>query len=413
MKLTDAIIRETRAPKKGYRALTDGKRLFLRLDSRGRRSWRLKYVVGGRESQTSLGAYPETSIAAARELAEAIREQAKIGKNPAAAKRAQRQTEQAKAEVTFGQVGLEWLAHDDTLAPRTKTKHAWLFNKLRKLHPVPIAEVKRSDLRTVLQSIERMDDRRETAHRAGQVAALIFAHGMDNYEDIVKHNPAVSRKGWLKPKKSKRPGGHLPGITDRDSVGHLMKIIDGHNDVWNMPTVTNALRFLARVFVRQDALCGAEWSEFYHLDDPTKAEWRIPARRMKGPIGQRRAFTVPLSRQAIEILDAQRQMSSEGRYVFPHASRPNRCMSTGALSARLGALFYEPSVHTPHGFRTTAATLLREKPLAYDSDLVELALAHSQSNKVRGAYDRAERMDERREMLQAYADYLDKLKARE
>jgi len=86
-------------------------------------------------------------------------------------------------------------------------------------------------------------------------------------------------------------------------------------------------------------------------------------------------------------------------------------MSAGALGARLGALFYESSEHTPHGFRTTAATLLREKPLAYDSDLVELALAHSHGNKVRGAYDRAERMDERREMLQAYADYLDELKA--
>jgi integrase len=271
--------------------------------------------------------------------------------------------------------------------------------------------VKRSDLRTALQSIERMEDRRETAHRTGQVAALIFAYGMDNYEDIVKHNPAASRKGWLKPKKSKRPGGHLPGITDPDKVGALIRIIDGDNDIWNMPTVTNALRFLARVFVRQDALCGAEWSEFYHLDDPAKAEWRIPARRMKGPIGQRRPFTVPLSRQAIEILEAQRQVSGEGRYVFPHASRPNRGMSTGALGARLGGFFYEPSEHTPHGFRTTAATLLREKPLAYDSDLVELALAHSHGNKVRGAYDRAERMDDRREMLQSYADYLDELKA--
>ncbi len=349
VKLTDAIIRETRAPKKGYRALTDGKRLFLRVDSRGRRSWRLKYVVGGRESQTSLGAYPETSIAAARGLAEAIREQAKLGKNPAAAKREQRQTEQAKAALTFGQVGLEWLAHDDTLAPRTKAKHAWLFNKLRKLHSVPIAEVKRSDLRTVLQSIERMDDRRETAHRAGQVAALIFARGMDNYEDVIKHNPAASRKSWLKPKQTT----HRAGITDPDKVGALMHLIDGDYDISNSPTVTNALRFLARVFVRQDAVCGAEWSEFHNLRDPAQAEWRIPARRMKGPIGQRRPFTVPLSRQAVAILEAQRQTSGEGRFVFPHASRRNVGMSKGALGARLGALFYEPSEHTPHGFRTT------------------------------------------------------------
>ena len=380
--------------------------MFLRI-TKDSRTWRLKYNVGGRESQTSLGAYPDVSIAVARELADEVRRQVKAGRNPAAEKRQVKSTEQAKASLTFGQVGTEWLAHDDTLAPRTKSKHAWLFQKLAKLHRMPIAEVQRSDVRTALQAIQAVDNRRETAHRAGQVAALIFAYGMDNYENVVKFNPALSRKSWLKPKQT----AHRAGITDPAKVGSLMKIIDGENDIWNIPTVANALRFLARVFVRQDALCGAEWSEFHNLEDPTKAEWRIPARRMKGPIGQRRPFTVPLSRQAIEILEAQRKVSGEGRYVFPHAIRANRCMSAGALGARLGALFYESSEQTPHGFRTTAATLLREKPLAYDSDLVELALAHTQGNKVRGAYDRAERMDERREMLQAYADYLDKLKA--
>ncbi len=406
-RLTDAMISETPAPAKGYRALTDGKRLFLRVDSRGGRSWRLKYAVGGRESQTSLGAYPEVSIAVARDLAEAVREQAKLGKNPAASKRVERQVEQDKAALTFGQVGVEWLAHDDTLAPKTKSKHAWLFEKLRKLHPIPIAEVKRADVRTALQSIQAMDNRRETAHRAGQVAALIFAYGMDNYEDIVTANPAVSRKGWLKPKQPQ----HRAGITDPAKLSTLLRVIDMVDGIDRFkPTVMNALQFVARTFVRQDALCGAQWTELHHLDDPAKAEWRIPACRMKGPIGQRRPFTVPLSRQAVEIIEAQRQLSGESKFVFPHAYRPNRCMSKGALNAALGAMGYAPTEHTPHGFRTTAATLLREKPLAFDSDLVELALAHAQGNKVRGAYDRAERMDERREMMQRYADYLDELK---
>jgi integrase len=396
-----------------YRALSDGKRLFLRITPEGSTIWRLKYVIGGRggkESQTSLGAYPEVSIETARELAEEVRGQAKLGRNPAKEKREAKEAVQDRAAVTFGRVGLEWLSHDDTLAARTKTKHAWLFEKLKKLHPVPVGEVKRSDVRTVLQAIEKVDDRRETAHRAGQVASKIFTYAMDHYEEIVKANPAAERKSWLKPKRSKRPTGHLPGITDPEKLGMLLKMIDMFDETVSRPTVINALRFLARVFVRQEALCGAQWSEMHDLGDPQSAEWRIPAARMKGPIGQRRPFVVPLSRQAIEILESQRHAVGGSRYVFPHAVREGRGMSSGALKAALAALSYSPAEHTPHGFRTTAATLLREPPLKYDSDLVELALAHGQRNKVRGAYDRAERLPERREMMQRWADYLDDLK---
>jgi integrase len=415
MKLTDKLIKKGLAagvPRgKTYRALTDGKRLFLRIDTAGGASWRLKYTVGGRESQTSLGAYPGVSIAAARDLAEDVRKQARAGKNLPRLKRDAEETKREKAALTFGAVGAEWLAHDDTRARRTQSKHAWLFEQLKRLHSMPLGEVKPSDVRAVLKTIETKSDRRETAHRAGQVAAQVFDYAISAH-DFTGGNPAARRKGWLKPKKPKRPSGHLPGITEPPKVGMLLKMIDFQEDAGRAlkPTVMNAMRFLARVFVRQEALCGAQWSEFHHLDDPAQAEWRIPAARMKGPIGERRPFTVPLPRQAIEILKAQRDFSGESRFVFPHALRLSRGMSSGALNAALGAMGYESSEHTPHGFRTTAATLLREKPLAFDSDLVELALAHRQGDKVRGAYDRAARFEERREMMQAYADYLDKLK---
>lgn len=162
-----------------------------------------------------------------------------------------------------------------------------------------------------------------------------------------------------------------------------------------------ALKLAPLVFVRPGELRAAEWAEF----DLDKAEWRIPAERMK--MGER--HFVPLSRQAVEILRHLEAFTGYSRYLFPSLRSADRPMSNNAITAALRRLGYSGEEMTGHGFRTVASTLLNEQGWA--PDLIELQLAHAERNKVRAAYNRAERLDERRRMMQAWADYLDGLKA--
>ena len=406
MALTDKAISAARVkPGKSFRVITDARRLFLRITPDGAKSWRLKYRVNGKETMASLGHYPDVSISDARKAADKIRGQVADGVNPAAQRREVKEQEQSASALTFRRVGEEWLAHDDSLAERTREKRRWLFDLLAPLHAKPCTEIKRSDVRKALLAIQDTGQR-ESARRAGQVAAAIFKYGRDNYEDIIKENPATERSGWLKPVNEK----HHAGVTDPKELGILVALADGGVFSNRLPTVANALRFLLRVPVRHGELIGAEWSEFHQLDDAKRAEWRIPAHRMKGKVGSRKAFTVPLSRQAAAILQAQQKVSGTGTHVFPDARRSGNQMSNGALKGLLGAMGYEPEQMTPHGVRTTFATLARDA-LRFDTDLVERCLAHSHGNAVRGAYDRSERFEERRALMQAWADYLDKLSA--
>lgn len=400
--LTDKIIRSAQVkPGKSFRTITDARGLHIRLSADGKRGWRLKYRVNGSETMASLGSYPEVSIADARKAADKIRIAAADGENPAASRREKREEDRTAQALTFGRIGLEWLAHDDTLAERTRTKRRWLFDMLSSLHAKACTDIKRSDVRDALKVIERT--KRESAKRAGQIAAAIFNYGRDNYEDVIKDNPAAGRKGWLKPVKE----AHHAGVITPKALGLLVGLADGGMFSDRLPTIANALRFLLRVPVRHGELIGAQWSEFQHLDDTKAAEWRIPAERMKGKVGSRRAFVVPLSRQAVAILKEQHKVSGAGSYVFPDPGRTGRHMSNGALKALLWRMGYGPEEHTPHGTRTAFSTLARDA-LKADTDLVERCLAHSHGNAVRGAYDLSERFDERRGLMQKWANYLDR-----
>jgi integrase len=398
--LTDTEILACPLPAKGYKALTDGRRLFLRITPDGGRFWRLKYMVDGRESQASLGKYPDVSIEQARLEAEKIRTQVGKGLNPVKEKRQATEAAQEQQTLTFGKVAREWLQHATTAAgqpwgARTTLKHTGEVDKLRSLHNIPLREIKSGPVMAIVQAI-RQSGKAETAKRVGHTAANVFSFANARYQ--TGHNPAADRKYWLPAVKHT----HHAALTDPKDVAVLAGLIQGG---WSgvTPTVRNAVQFVLLTAPRQGELCSMEWSE---IDFKTSTWLAQPKEgsKLKAP------HVVPLSRQAAAVLAAQKAISGKERYVWPHATRAGRHMSTGTVAAALGTMGYTSEQHTPHGFRTTAATLLREA-LRYDSELVERQLSHKVGNAVAGAYDRSQRIDERRAMLQAWADYLDSLVA--
>lgn len=401
-KLTDAQILAAALPSKGYKALTDGRRLFLRITPDGGRFWRLKFMAKGKESQASLGKYPDVSIAQARARAEELRKEAEAGKHPVRdARDAREAIEDAKA-LTFGAVAKEWLDHATTSAGvpwgvRTKEKHTGEVGKLSPLNALPLLDIKSDRVMSIVRTLEKTTP--ETAKRVAQTAANIFSFA--NARHHTGHNPASDRKYWLRAVKHE----HHAALTDPAQVATLAGLIDGG---WSgsSPTVNHAMQFLFRTFVRQGELCSMEWSEV----DFKTATWLAqpkPKSKLKA------SHVVPLARQTLAVLAAQRAISGSGRWVWPHATRAGRHMSTATVAAALGTMGYTPEQMTAHGFRTTAATLLREvvrmgnPPQPIESELVERQLSHKVGNAVAGAYDRSQRIDERRLMMQAWADWLE------
>src|SRR5690606_4892817 len=211
-----------------------------------------------------------------------------------------------------------------------------------------------------------------------------------------EHDPCAYLRGALKPFKVT----NRAAITEPGKFGEMLRAIDGYQ---GQPSCMYALRLAPLVFVRPGELRAAEWSEF-ELDSKEPV-WRIPASRMK--MGEQ--HLVPLSRQAVAILNELKPFTGDGPLLFPSLRSSKRPISDNTLNAALRRLGYSGDEHVVHGFRSTASTLLNEQ--GWHPDLIELQLAHAPRNKVRAAYNRAERLAERRKMMQAWADYLDGLKA--
>jgi len=247
----------------------------------------------------------------------------------------------------------------------------------------------------LLAALRRIEARgkHETAHRvralAGRVLRFAVATGR------AAHDVAADLKDALAPVKSR----NFASVTDPVRVGQLVRAIDGYD---GQPMTALALKLAPLVFVRPGELWGAEWSEF----DLENAEWRIPGSRMK--MGE--LHIVPLSVQAVTILRELQVLTGTLRLVFPSLLSLDRPMSENTINAALRRLGYSGDEQTGHGFRSMASTLLNEQ--GFPPDVIELQLAHSERNKVRAAYNRAQRLAERREMMQRWADYLDGLRAR-
>ena len=295
---------------------------------------------------------------------------------------------------TLKAIAEEWLGIQGAkLAQVTLDKARWMLGEFiyPKLGEKLISEIKAPDLLAVLRPIEHKG-MHETATRAKQRVGQIFRYAIATGR--AERDITADLRGALAPVVAKSRAA----ITEPGRVGELLRAIDGYQG--DPPTIA-ALKLAPLVFLRPGELRGAAWREF----DLKGAEWRIPGPRMK----MRDAHVVPLSRQAVEILRDLEPLTANGQLVFPGLPLRRRPISENTLNAALRRLGFARDEMTAHGFRAMASTLLNEQ--GFPPDVIELQLAHQERNKVRAAYNRAQRLAERRKMMQASADYLDGLKA--
>ena len=389
--LTETAIRAAKPREKSYK-LFDGLGLYLEIAATGSKLWRLKYRHDGGENRLAMGAHPDTSLKQARERRDAARRQLAAGIDPSS----QRQAEKLANANTFEAVAREWLAlQEKKLAPATFAKAGWTFETL--IFPYigsrPIAKLGAMDVLKVLKRIEGRGIH-ETAHRTRQRCAQVFRYAVQTGR--AERDPTVDLKGALAPVVSE----HHASITEPVRIGELLRAIDGYA---GQIVTAYALKLSPLLFVRPGELRHAEWTEF-DLDS-AESHWRIPAEKMK--MGEQ--HVVPLAKQALVLLSELHSVTGRGKYVFPSLRSGSRPMSENTVNAALRRMGYSTEEMTGHGFRSLASTCLNEQ--GYHPDLIELQLAHAERNQVRAAYNKAQRLPERRKMMQAWADYLDGLRA--
>lgn len=393
MPLTDTAVRKAQSREKQFK-ISDAGGLYLLVTPDGAKYWRLKYRHAGKEKLLAIGVYPLVTLAQAREDRDEAKRLLKHGIDPVLHRKQQRHSAAVAAANTFSIVAREW--HD-------KQKHQWVehhaqsvmesleSNVFPDLGHRPIGEITAPELLATLRKIEKRGAL-DVAQRVLQRSGAVFRYGIA--AGFCTYNPAGDLRGAL---KAPKPKNHAS--LRESELPEFVKKLEGYD---GRPETKYALRLLLLTFVRSGELRGALWEEF----DTEAAEWRIPADRMK----MRIEHIVPLSTQVIEVLDALRPITGQSRYLFPHVSRPDRCMSENTMLYALYRMGYH-SRATGHGFRTTASTILNER--GFHPDAIERQLAHAEKNKVRGAYNKAEYLPARRRMMQEWADYLDEVGGRE
>lgn len=388
MPLTDTTLRNAKPGEKQIK-LFDGHGLFLLIAPSGTKAWRLKYSFHGKEKLISLGLYPTVSLKEARERAATARKDIENGIDPSE----KRKLKKSACQNTFEGVALEW--HE-------QNKHKWsevyaktiMHRMKRNLFPQigskPVHLVSAPELLVLLRKIEARGAK-DIPHIVRSICSSVFRYAIATGR--AERDPAADLKGALAPRVRR----NLPSQTTPEAVGHLMIAIDNYPGTF---VVRSALQLMALTFCRTGELRNAEWREI-DLEDGL---WRIPAERMK----MSRDHLIPLSRQSVAILRKLQAYSGKDVYVFPNYKTEKRSMSKSALLGAIRRLGFENDEMCPHGFRSMASTMLNE--LGYNGDWIERQLAHVPRNIIRGIYNRAEYLPERRKMMQAWADYLDELR---
>ena len=391
MELSDTKIRSAKASVKDYK-LPDGKSLYLLVKTNGGKLWRYDYAFNGKRKTYSIGVYPEVSLADARDRLEHARKLLANGVDPTEAKRAEKSARLSKAANSFEVVAREWFDKQKTVWVDSHANR--IIRRLeRDIFPwigvKPIADL---EAPLILQTIRRIEARGagETAHRALQNLKSIFTYAIATGR--ATRNPASDIGGALAPVK----GTHFAAATTPDEVAKILRAIDGYQGT---ATVMTALRIAPMVFVRPGELRKAKWSEI-NLES---AEWCFTVSKTETP------HIVPLSSQVVALLKELHPLTKFSQFVFPSARSFERPMSDNAILAAFRSMGIGKDEMTGHGWRAAGRTILDEV-LHYPPHLIEHQLSHAVKDANGRAYNRTTHLPQRKEMMQAWSDYLDKLR---
>jgi integrase len=392
MSLADAKARNAKPKTKPYK-IADGEGLFLSVVPSGSKYWRLRYYFAGKEKLLALGVYPDVSLADARERRAQARRVLAAGNDPGKAKKEAKRLVTLKSANSFEVVAREWL---------NKRKHEWApitvevkldrieRHILPKLGNRPIADITPPEVLAMLRVVEDRGTL-DTAQRVMQICGQIFMYAIATGR--AERNPVPDLRGAIKTPVVK----HHSYLKENELPSYLEKLAAYDGD----PQTKLALRLLLLTFVRTTELRAAQWEEI----NWDKAEWRIPAERMK----MKKLHIVPLATQSIAVLRELEKHSGNRQHLFPNQHKPATFMSENTMLFALYRMGYH-SKATGHGFRSTASTILNEH--GFRPDVIERQLAHSERNAVRAAYNHAQYLPERRQMMQWWADYLDEIAAK-
>jgi integrase len=403
MPLSDTAIRNAKPNPDKPLKLTDEKGMYLLIHPNGSKYFRLDYRYEGKRKTLALGTYPETSLKEAREKRDMAKKQITEGVDPGYTRKQEKSEKAAAIDRkkrldaglpiinSFEHSAREWLASiAHTVRDITHQK------KIRRLElhtfpfigAFPIKEIKSPDIYSVIKPLIAKNEL-ETAHRVHSDIKAIFsyaiAHGMTDYD------PAQAVAAQIPPQKAK----HRAALTEPKGVAQLLRDICNYQGTF---VVQCALRLSPLLFQRPGEIRQMEWRDI----DLNAKEWRYFVTKTEV------LHIVPLSRQAVSLLEEIKPLTGSGRYVFPSSRGDGRPMSDGTIRTALKTLGYDSDVMTAHGFRTTASTLLNEQ--GWSPDAIERQLCHMPRDAVRAAYNRAQYLDERRKMMQAWSDYLDGLR---
>lgn len=397
MPLTDVKIRNTkpRQDTKSPLRLADGHGLWLVVASSGAKYWQYRYRIGGKDNTYSIGEYPSIGLSDARDVRKWARDLVKQGLHPSHHRKVELAQTQAENANTFEAVAKEWIAQRKSSWSGyylSQVERAMECDVYPAIGALPIRFVTAAQVLEILKRVEKRGAE-TVALLIRQWCSAIFRYAVSTLRAEV--DPASALRGSI----------HRPKVVhskplSRDEVIHFLDALDKYGGY--RPTVI-ALRLLLLTFVRTVELRCATWSEF----DLERAEWRVPAHRMK----MREMHIVPLSTQAVSLLLELKDYTGGMDKLFPNLRRPDTYMTATTVNRaleRMGFTGKNGIGFSAHGFRATASTMLNE--FGYKSEVIERQLAHADRNKVRASYNQAQYLDERKKMMQEWADYLDKLK---
>ena len=394
MPLTEIAIRNAKPRERNY-SLSDGDGLLLLIKETGSKSWVLRYWLDGKEKRAGLGKYPTIGLSDARELKNLFKRELALGGNPQERKRTEREEAariKAIKSATFAKLAEEWYSQQESTWSKshcTDVRHklrAYLYPKLGER---PIREITTLEILNLLLDVESRTP--ETAYKSKIIVGQIFQFAITRGD--ADFDITLNLRKALKPRQKR----HFAALTAPKDVANLMIRIEAYT---GSAVVKAALWFSLYTFQRPGEIRCATWAEM----DLGANLWRIPAERMKG----KRAHVVPLSRQVLELLKQVTPWTSDSPFVFPTIKSKKIPMSESTILVALRSMGYTKEQMTAHGFRTLASTNLNKQ--GWNRDVIELSLAHMETNAVRAAYNHAERLEDRRKMMQAWADWLDGLR---